>query len=72
MGRFLEMRSSRQVSTTFGTRLKIKVEYVVRLVLERKEGYLPWGVCPGEYGGLRNTLSLDKKFYTRFRIAQLE
>lgn len=35
-------------------------------------GYLPWGICPGEYRGLWDTLSLDEQVYTRLRIAQLE
>ena len=33
---------------------------------------VPWGIRPGEYCGLWDTLSLDEQVYTRFRITQLE
>jgi len=35
-------------------------------------GHLPWGICPGEYRGFRDTLSFDEQIYTSLCIAQLE
>lgn len=34
--------------------------------------YVPRGVRPGEYGGLRDTLGLYEQVHTRFGVAQLE